>query len=138
MPNWAGRIADFFVSTDSNFDDLDVLARNGPGTQIPVLHEMGHYLGLNHVAGMFNFSSDYGSGYQGQDIMGSGMRLEAWHAFPWRTRLQTGHLGHSYAVEWQAMTMRPSPRTYSSYATPQSGREDPLPGGVRDRDGGVW
>ncbi|MEE9491903.1 MAG: hypothetical protein V3W04_00795 [Gammaproteobacteria bacterium] len=134
VPTWRARIQDIFSSIDSHLDDLDVLERNGRGTQIPIVHEMGHYLGLHHVAGEGDESAAYGEGYQGGDIMGSGVRLESWHAFPWKKRLKM-HIGHTTGVmQWNVTTVRPAPRPAPLQ---QRQREPMLPGGMPGPDAGV-
>lgn len=139
VPNWVGRVKNFFESDDASLDDLDVLRNSviNPAwsNQIPMVHEMGHYLGLHHVAGEGNDDAAYGQGYQAQDVMGRGMRLEPWHVFPWRKRLRMHIPGRPSIMQWTATTTRPAPR--QAPPPPPRRREPMQPTGVNALDGGV-
>lgn len=73
-----------------------------PSGQIPVAHELGHYLGYDHVGGRGNGDDNYCTSatnpsvvcnpHSAGDIMGSGMRVEEWHARAWQNRVAR-HLG---------------------------------------------
>jgi hypothetical protein len=77
-------------------DHLDVRWRTDIH-QIACVHEFGHYLGLGHVNNPYcvlngidtNTGICYGgTAHQSQDLMGSGMRIEEWHAGPWTQRIR--------------------------------------------------
>lgn len=74
--------------SDGTLDHRDIDPRPDGLHQVPAVHELGHYLGLDHVAA--GTSTPYGAPgtWQNSDIMGAGMRLEAWHAWPWLHRLR--------------------------------------------------
>jgi hypothetical protein len=86
--------------------------------QIPAAHELGHFLGLSHVACDDNSMVCYGTTpHQRGDIMGQGSRVEAWHAWPWLQRIRQ-HLhpppGEA-PLRWRATATRPAPRSYRVY-----------------------
>ncbi len=96
---------------DGRLDSLDLEPK--PGGQIGALHEMGHYLGLNHVD--HGHGDGYGAvgSYQAGDIMGRGTRLDAWHAWPWKHRLPVHQIVaapialYPRGLEWRGSVGRP-------------------------------
>ena len=83
--------------------------------QVVAVHEVGHYLGLSHVnAGPHVMSGDpkeYGANpYQASDVMGLGMRIDAWHGWPWRNRLRQHlrQLGFGDGAGWRSTHLDPS------------------------------
>lgn len=70
--------------------------------QVPVAHELGHYLGYSHVGGPGNEGNRYCTSatnpvvicnaHSRGDIMGGGTRVEEWHARAWQNRVAR-HLG---------------------------------------------
>ena len=121
--------------------DLDVTQRSNFSSsysQRPFLHELGHAIGLGHVNGAGNSELAYGStAHQYGDLMGGGERIEPWHAFPWKRRLDRHFLGSRAFGEsfWSATTRRP-PVDDRTYVYPEP---SPIssPGGVVSLDGGV-
>lgn len=117
-----------------NMDSRDT--RRKPSGQITAVHEFGHYIGLSHVnaaavPGATNSPTAYGvGGHQRGDIMGTGSRIEAWHAYPWCRRLRrhlrgeqprsTGWLGSNPLI-WQTGTGDRTVRWY-----PRTGRVRPV------------
>ena len=81
-------------------------------TQTVIVHEFGHVLGLDHVNPSFFRPNDdlaYGATPHARgDLMGMGHRVEAWHAWPWLSRL-ADHLPDSRAG-WTASARRVTPR----------------------------
>ena len=79
-----------------NMDNRDLIPKSTG--QIAAIHEFGHYIGLSHVNAANarddpNGNIAYGATpYQRADVMGSGTRIEEWHAYPWCQRLRR-HLG---------------------------------------------
>jgi hypothetical protein len=132
-------------------DNRDTALQNKVGgqQQRPIIHEFGHVLGLSHVGANSqaclsaqdgNATVCYGSAgsYQAGDVMGTGMRLDGWHSWPWKNRLKQ-HLHRIHRdVAMNAVLRRPAPRRLFSYEMhePSSHR---LSGGVgaSSRDGGV-
>lgn len=94
-------------------DSRDLLPKSSG--QIPVVHEIGHYLGLSHVNGEGNGSTAYGpeGSYQAGDVMGRGMRFDDWHASPWLHRIARHREANSYihllGMRWRGTTARPRP-----------------------------
>ena len=81
--------------------------------QLVALHEFGHMLGLSHVNAAdcpeANGLLCYGATpHQRGDLLGMGNRIEAWHSWPWLSRLQE-HLPDSRAI-WHATLVRTAPR----------------------------
>lgn len=122
FPRWVDHLRRGISNTDGYLDHLDLNPKSSG--QITVLHEMGHYLGLSHVACDSNDDECYGASgsYQAGDLMGAGSRIEAWHAHPWKKRIRE----HVRDVRWNATVQRPSPAMFISIppTTPS------LPGGV--------
>lgn len=134
-----------------HLDHRDLSFRDTPRgqRQIPVMHEFGHYLGLDHVARRGNDNAAYAiwpagtqptraQSHQVGDLMGAGMRMEPWHARPWVRRIPM-HIGRqargASAVEWRVTTARPEPQF-----VPAVTRRAPSPAGgvgMGRRDGGV-
>jgi hypothetical protein len=57
--------------------------------QCTILHEFGHTLGLQHVAGAGNSDADYGVTLeQREDLMGMGDNVTATEAQPWKSQLR--------------------------------------------------
>jgi hypothetical protein len=81
---WVGGI---FGMAGGHIDDGDVLQS---GDQIAMPHELGHYIGLPHVACDGNEDACYGppGSYQATDMMGRGMRIDTWHCRPWRDAMR--------------------------------------------------
>lgn len=96
---------------DGSLDHRDIDPKSNG--QIAAVHEMGHYLGLDHVAR--GTATPYGApgSYQAGDIMGSGMRRDAWHAWPWLHRLPLHEVSstpmsiYPRGVEW-VRSLRPT------------------------------
>jgi len=122
--------------------DLDLIQRNAFNStysQRVFLHELGHALGLAHVNGGGNHDDAYGAtAHQYGDLMGGGERLEPWHAFPWKSRLDR----HLRLIErprhWTASLTRPPVGTARVYPPPTP-QGLPPSGGVSpgSLDGGV-
>ncbi len=128
MDTFGGRLQSIFDSEDGYLDHLDLDARKDPMArgQIPAVHEMGHYLGLDHVnAKAARRDPDkydgYGRGYQKSDVMGRGMRFDAWHAYPWIRRIKHHFLDDPIgavsdrrvsvrSVKWRGSRFRPPPQ----------------------------
>lgn len=135
-PDCGGRMASFFRA-QGKLDDRDLQEKEPVYGQIPVVHEMGHYLGLDHVwadrAGMFdNTNDDEYYGAQGtddaRDLMGRGMTIRGWHAHFWRRRIRD-HIHPHHSVNWRGTTQRPRPVSLPPTYAPR--RRGPLgPGGV--------
>ncbi len=83
------------------------------------LHEVGHYLGLDHVNhaeaqrrglrpqhGARYDAVSYGRGQQRGDLMGQGLRWDDWHAYPWCRRLRR-HLTGTQPEETRWAGTRP-------------------------------
>ncbi len=126
------RLGGYRVNVDKKADgyldhkDLDPRDDSAARGQIPVVHEVGHYLGLDHVnAAAARRNPDqydgYGKGYQGSDVMGGGMRFDRWHASPWIHRIKlhlvddsSGSLSSGRAsngtVKWRGSRFRPPPQ----------------------------
>lgn len=67
--------------------------------QIPVVHEFGHYLGMDHVACPASTLQCYlGTGNQAEDLMGIQMGHNRSHARPWQVRLAR-HFGSEIRTE---------------------------------------
>lgn len=107
-------------------DNLDVQSSDNttnllPGitfSQIAAAHEIGHYLGLSHVNNPSCIQQDIstnqsqcygGTHHQANDIMGRGMRVEAWHARPWRNRINQHLRLRNKLPNWRATRHRPVP-----------------------------
>jgi len=83
-----------FNMSRGSLDTGDVYATSTG--QFPVVHEFGHYIGLDHVNAASaraqglstNGSVAYGLANQSSDYMGRGNRFAPWHAFPWCKRLR--------------------------------------------------
>src|SRR5882724_9278091 len=78
--------------------------------QTVTAHEIGHWLGLGHVACGGNEARCYGTtpGQQA-DLMGMGNRINGWHAGPWAAGLRDHLDEQCRGVRWRAVTVRPSP-----------------------------
>jgi hypothetical protein len=109
LPDCGGRFGDAFGVAEGRLDDRD-LDGSGRLHQVHSMHEMGHYLGLWHVAGAGNDEANYGArgSDQERDLMGRGNRIASWHTYPWR-RAMWGHLdrGPLARIEWRGTTVRP-------------------------------
>jgi hypothetical protein len=113
-------------------DSRDVLPKADTG-QIAVAHEIGHYIGLPHVACWSNDDECYGrrGSYQATDIMGRGMRVDLWHWRPWHLALYDFTSGSGW---------RPAFRPISIDLGPDGGHAPRGPlgiGGVPMPDGGI-
>lgn len=74
------------------------LGRNISGnSQIALVHEVGHNLGEDHVAGLGGSVEDYGgvnphpdegTYHRSRSIMGGGMEFEGWNAYAWQIAMQ--------------------------------------------------
>ena len=120
------------------------------GGEQPVLaHEIGHWIGLSHVAHFDsleicaedpNDRTCYGgTDWQRCDIMGRGNRVEPWHAAPW-LRCIDRHLDSRWieGMRWEVSNSHVVPRAIAvlpASSRGQSARR--LPGGVGPVDGGV-
>lgn len=127
--------------------DTQEQSKGNGNKQRPIIHEFGHVLGLSHVGAYSqaclsaqdgNAQLCYGpaGSYQRGDLMGGGMRLDCWHAWPWKNRIKQ-HLSRVHReVEMNAVLRRTAPRRLLSYEIhePDAGG---LPGGVPTLDGGV-
>lgn len=100
--------------SDGSLDHLDIDPKPGQFHQIAAVHELGHYLGLSHVAA--GTPTPYGApgSYQRGDIMGAGMRRDAWHAWPWLNRLPLHEVSstpmsiYPRGIEWvRSLSPRP-------------------------------
>jgi len=132
------------------FDDADALPTQYFGAsgdshfQVTIAHEIGHWLGLNHVnqggAGCVVGGETicYGStSRQREDVMGMGSRVEAWHALPWKRRIGQHVLYGDpewlrQELHWHATSARPRPQRIQHHA-----RAAVAPGGVADLDAGT-
>lgn len=116
-------------------DNLDLTPKPVTG-QIAALHEMGHYLGLNHVN--MGGENEYGDNeFQRDSLMGAGMDIRSAHAWPWKNRLRH-HLTLSRSTTWHAVTRRPRLTRVRNYVDSTRG---PVGGddhhGAPNLDGGV-
>ena len=83
-----------FNMSRGSLDTGDVYTK--PTGQFPVVHEFGHYIGLDHVNApgaraqglSTNGSVAYGAADQANDYMGRGSPFAPWHAYPWCRRLR--------------------------------------------------
>lgn len=86
--------------------------------QETAMHEMGHLLGLDHVAFGHAQCTEDGNGaacygvkaWQRDDLMGLGSRVELWHSWPWRNRIRY----HTGVGGWTAVMERPAPLPLAS------------------------
>ncbi len=98
-----------------NQDDLRAARTVVAPSQTTAVHELGHYLGLNHVNGLTNDLIGYGANrHQQDDLMGGGNRVENWHAFPWTKRIANHLINDCRSTRWQASRHRSPPRRLSA------------------------
>lgn len=133
-----GRFARGRGATRGWLDTGDVLPRGGAGTntQIPVCHEMGHYIGTHHdgapQAVAAGLSPNHASAYGPTNIMGSGTVFAPWNAFPWCKQLRRHLVGPAAAsgapgATWASVT----PTTWDTMSGVMPGRTDvPRPAGL--------
>lgn len=130
-------------AADTTYQDNPVPTTSEVHTQATVLHEVGHLLGLSHVARnpatcpVDNAVACYGTtAWQRGDFMGWGSRVEHWHSWPWRNRIRY----HTGVGGWRAVLTRQDPRSLGTSQTMDAGVAGPAagrPGGVGGRDGGI-
>ncbi len=92
--NWFGSHSRLYDSLDTQSTRKATDSAGNTVMQRAHVHEIGHLLGLGHAAegtatcptsGNTNAAACYGSSDQQMNsVMGSGMRLYATHAYPWR------------------------------------------------------
>ncbi len=127
-----------------------------------IAHEMGHHIGLAHVhrfteaclthpdrygrVGDDNSCYGIGEPWTADNVMGAGLRVEAWNSWPWRSRMnQHWDIGHDWRRDpppahtrdlYHEPRGRPRPRVIQFHPV-ERGDADPV-AGVRDLpDGGV-
>jgi hypothetical protein len=128
-------------------DSRDLDPKEPIRQQIPAMHEMGHYLGLDHVNGRGNDPINYGANKtQQSSLMGYGVDLWPDHAWPWKHRLMM-HIDSAENL-WRAVMQRPGPQLLPPPPAPAP-RPAPTPppplapdphgyqSGVPSPDGGV-
>ncbi len=123
---------------DMTFQDAQPVAGEVE-TQATVVHEIGHLLGLSHVARhaqsclIDNAVACYGTtAWQRGDLMGWGSRVELWHSWPWRNRIRY----HTGVGGWTAVMNRPEPRPLGA-GPGMDGGAGTLDAGSGIRDGGI-
>jgi hypothetical protein len=112
---------EFFQSHDSLYDNQDIYLRptEGARKQLPLVHEVGHALGMLHVRNLvdpslcggadLNDDMCYGTTeFEKDNIMGKGMKITAANANPWLERIAE-HTG-TKKDDWKVSTHRIYPR----------------------------
>lgn len=117
-------------------DNLDLTPKPVWG-QLAALHEIGHYLGLDHVNGSGNDEANYGvTDYQKASLMGHGTEIRPAHAWPWKSRLLY-HCISARHVRWRGVTARPQPQLVPTYSAPARQSPDSEQHGTPHPDGGI-
>lgn len=114
--NWFGSHSTLYDSNDIKSVQKGTDSNNKPVMQRAHVHEVGHLMGLGHVAegtaacpanGNTNAQACYGTtDHDMNSVMGSGMKLRTEHAKPWQdamVNVAVKHRTDKVAAQWEKL-----------------------------------